>query len=112
VRGETADAELLLALAGPAARRFLDGEPHEDDYWLRVWGARGLLWAWDERALPEIRAALRDGAWRVREMALKAVAHHVVEGLAAEVAPLRADPNQRVRAAAERALVRLTSAPA
>jgi hypothetical protein len=42
VRGEPVDPDLLVALGGPAARKFLDGAAHDDTYWLRVWGARGL----------------------------------------------------------------------
>ena len=50
VRGEQVDPDLLVALGGPAARKFLDGDVHDDTYWLQVWGARGLLWVWDDAA--------------------------------------------------------------
>lgn len=68
-----------MALGGPGAAKFPDGEPHGDSYWLRVWGARGLLWAWDDLAGDAIDVALRDEAWRVREMALKVVARRSSE---------------------------------
>jgi HEAT repeats len=101
------DADLLVALAGPGARRF-HGHDRDDDYWLRVWGARGLLWAWEDSAASTIVAAAGDEHWRVREMAAKVVArHHVDEALDAMLA-LRDDPVPRVRAAAQRAVVALT----
>ena len=108
VEGEEAEADLLIALGGPGARKFLDGGAHADTYWLRVWGARGLLWAWDASATGAIRAALADDAWRVREMAAKVVARHLVDDAVDTVAGLVGDPVPRVRAAATRALVRLT----
>ena len=107
LRGGVVDAAVVAALAGPGAPRWLDPD-RDDRYWLRVWGARGLLWAWDDAALPEIRTALDDEAWRVREMALKVVARHGVEELLTDVVPLGDDPVPRVRRAAERALVVLS----
>jgi hypothetical protein len=112
VRGKQVDPDLLLALGGPAARKFLDGESHEDTYWLRVWGARGLLWVWDEAAAAEVVLALGDDAWRVREMGLKVIARQQLGDLVAEVSAARDDPIARVREAANRALTRLTAAGA
>jgi len=112
VRGEQTDPDLLVALGGPAARRFLQGSAHLDTYWLRVWGARGLLWAWDEAATPEVSIALRDEAWRVRETGLKVVARQQLGDFLTEVAAARHDPGERVRQAADRALARLTAAGA
>jgi hypothetical protein len=49
--GRSADDDLLLALAGPAALSVLDGhEGGRVGYWPRVWAARGLLHAWDDSA--------------------------------------------------------------
>jgi hypothetical protein len=113
VRGHEADAALVLALGGPPARRVLDAGPDSDlRYWLRVWGARGLLWAWDGSAADALQAALDDPAWRVREMAAKVVARHLVGDLLTAVADLRDDPVPRVRAAAGRAVAVLTRAGA
>jgi hypothetical protein len=106
----TTDAALLLALAGPAGQKFLDGEEHADTYWLRVWALRGLLWTWDERATSVVVAALRDGHWRVREMALKVVARHRVDDAFEAALRLREDDVARVRSAAERVVVRLAAA--
>lgn len=108
VRGQMVDPGLLEALAGPAAEKFLDGADHDDTYWLRVWGARGLLWAWDDGAAGEIRLALDDDAWRVREMALKVIARHRLGGLLPDVADAQNDAVPRVRQAAVRALTVLT----
>ncbi len=107
LKGHDVDAELVLALGGPPARWVVTGEPAGPPYWLRVWALRGLLWAWDDVALPSVKAALHDDAWRVREMALRVVARHRLEGAATTTADLQGDPNARVRAAAARALVRL-----
>jgi HEAT repeat protein len=109
VRGEQVDPDLLVALGGPAARKFLDGAVHDDTYWLRVWGARGLLWVWDDTAKADIILAIRDPAWRVREMGLKVVARHLMGDLVSEVAEARHDPVPRVRQAADRALTVLTA---
>jgi len=70
------DPELVVALGGPPARWTTTGESPGPAYWLRVWAARGLSYAWGEHALPTLVAALGDEAWRVREMATKVVARH------------------------------------
>jgi hypothetical protein len=41
------------------------------DYWVRTWGARGLLYVWDESAAPAVVSGLRDEHWRPAEMCLK-----------------------------------------
>ncbi|HEX3004887.1 MAG TPA: HEAT repeat domain-containing protein, partial [Angustibacter sp.] len=110
--GRPVDPRLLLALGGPGAAKFLDGGQHDDTYWLRVWAARGLLWAWRDEALPELLAATCDVAGRVREMAAKVVARHAVGEALDAVVALRDDPVPRVRRAAERAVVRLTASGA
>jgi hypothetical protein len=107
--GGDADAELILALGGPPARWVVTGEPPGPPYWLRVWATRGLLWAWDEVALESVAVALNDDAWRVREMALKVVARHRLEDTLLTVVDLQEDPAARVRAAASRALMRITA---
>lgn len=112
VHGEEVDPALLLALGGPGARKFLDGGPRADTYWLRVWGLRGLLWSWDDAALPAVVLGLADGSWRVREMALRVVARHRLGDALPAVTPLRADEVQRVRTAAARAVAVLTAAGA
>lgn len=107
--GGEVEPELLRALAGPAGEKFLDGAEHSDTYWLRVWALRGIGWAWDPSAAPSVSACLRDPHWRVREMALKVVARHLLDETMS-VARLRDDPVLRVRRAAERALDSLTKA--
>ncbi|WP_203717591.1 HEAT repeat domain-containing protein [Asanoa siamensis] len=110
------DVQLIVVLGGPAASWALDpseGGPGSSRwYWVRVWAARGLLWAWDPRATTAIVAALHDPAWRVRELAAKVVARHLVGDALAAVTVLRTDPVPRVRAAAHRAVVGLTAAGA
>jgi HEAT repeat protein len=111
LRGRSADAELIYALGGPPARWVFTGTEPGPDYWLRVWAARGLLWAWDDSALSCIMTALEDEAWRVREMALKVVARHRLQDGLATVGSMRNDPNKRVASAARRALVQLSNSP-
>lgn len=73
-------------------------------YWLRVWGARGLLYAWDDAAGATVVAGLHDEHWRVREMAAKVVRRREVGEAADAAARLVADGTPRVRTAAVRAL--------
>lgn len=107
--GRDADRELVVALGGPPARWARTHDASGPDYWLRVWAARGLLWAWDDTAAGALVLALADKHWRVREMALKVVARHRVDEALEQVASLQHDPVPRVRRAAGRALARLAS---
>jgi HEAT repeat protein len=109
LRGAT-DLHLLRSVAGAGADKYFDGAEHHDTYWFRVWALRGLLWSWAPAAAGPVCAALRDPAWRVREMAAKVVARHLVAEAGSTVAKLRTDPVPRVRQAAERAQIRLISA--
>ncbi|UYM05128.1 HEAT repeat domain-containing protein [Solicola gregarius] len=104
------DADLVRALAGPAAEGVLAGrEGGPNGYWPRVWAVRGLLHVYDAGATPSIVTATEDDAWRVREMAAKVVARHRVADAFDAMVVLRDDRVARVRRAAERALVELTA---
>ena len=55
---------------------FQEGSPttdpkHWKDYWVRTWGARGLLYVWDDSAAAAVVAGLDDEHWRPGEMCLK-----------------------------------------
>lgn len=91
--------------------RWLGGSEDWLPYWRRTWGARGLLYVWSPDGADVVAGALGDRHWRVREMGLKVVRARSLHGLTGTVARLREDPNARVRAAAERALVALTASP-
>lgn len=106
--GRPTDDALVAALGGPPAS--LGDARVPQPYWLRVWAARGLLWAWEAAALPALTRALNDENWRVREMAAKVVARHLLGEALPVVVELRKDPVPRVRSAASRAVVRLTEA--
>lgn len=109
-RHDEVDDHLVLVLGGDAARYILSGfEGGKSGYWPRVWGARGLLYAWDSVATGAIIGATMDEAWRVREMAGKVIARHHVRDASQAVSRLRADGVPRVRAAAERAVLALTA---
>lgn len=110
LQGDEADPKLILALGGRPARWAAGfDEPPGPAYWLRVWAARGLLWAWDDAASAVVVGALSDEAWRVREMALRVIIRHRLKGALDAVEALQNDPNARVRDAAERAIVKLTA---
>jgi hypothetical protein len=99
----------LIALAGPAAEAVLDGSRAAGRATAASVGARGLRYAWDDRAAAVIIQATADDAWRVREMSAKVIVrHHIGDALPA-VSLLRNDPVPRVRAAADRVVVRLTA---
>ena len=111
--GDTRDADLLLVLAGPAAEPVLAGRAGGlGGYWPRVWATRGLLYTWDDRAVPTVIDATADPSWRVREMALRVIRHRTVGEAVEEAARLQDDPVARVRQAASRALVAITGARA
>jgi hypothetical protein len=75
LRRQDVDDDLMIALGGPVARAVLDSGPKPAYlYWLRVWGARGLLHAYADQAEDAVIEALRDEHWRVREMAAKVIA--------------------------------------
>lgn len=112
LQGGDADLVRRSGLAGAGAEKYFDGAEHSDTYWFRVWAMRGLLWCWDATAAEVVRDATVDEAWRVREMAAKVVARHLVGEAFSAVAALRDDPVPRVRRAAERAVVSLTAAGA
>ncbi len=110
-RPEEVSDDLITVLGGEPARYILDGGAGgRNGYWPRVWAARGLLHAWDSAATAAITGATSDEAWRVREMAAKVIARHRVGDAFDAVAALRADPVERVRAAAARAVTLLTAA--
>jgi hypothetical protein len=110
--GEDVGPELIEPLAGPDQVRFLDA-PDDQRYWLRVWGARGLLWALGTPQAPAadtpwvvdaVVGALGDEHWRVREMAAKVVARYRLDAAQPAIVVLLADGTPRVRTAAARAL--------
>ena len=74
------------------------------DYWVRTWGARGLLHCWDDRATHAVVAALGDEHYRPAEMSLKVAARWDVAGAGPGAAALTAHVLPRVRANAVRTL--------
>ncbi|MBA3233163.1 MAG: hypothetical protein H0T17_04325, partial [Propionibacteriales bacterium] len=46
-------------------------DPSWHDYWVRTWGARGLLYVWAASATPVVVEHLADEHWRPAEMCLK-----------------------------------------
>lgn len=96
----------LRSLTGHAWRR---GDQVFDrdswpDYWVRTWGARGLLHVWDDSATAAVVAGLGDEHWRPAEMCLKVSARHDVAGAGDAASSLLDHDLPRVRAQALRAL--------
>src|ERR1700733_7882702 len=70
--GTNEGEEFLLWVGGQHAKGILDGAPAL--YWPEVWGARTLLYAWDEPAARVVKTSMHNQAWRVREMCCRVVA--------------------------------------
>jgi HEAT repeat protein len=114
--------EVCVDLLGGADRaayvpelRYLTGHPwaEEDpvrdgavwkDYWVRTWGARGLLHCWDDSATRPVVAGLADEHYRPAEMCLKVSTKHDVAGSGPGAALLTRHELPRVRANAVRTL--------
>ena len=74
------------------------------DYWVRTWGARGLLHCWDDRATAAVVAGLGDEHYRPAEMCLKVAAAYDVAGAGPGAAALTGHALPRVRGQAVRTL--------
>jgi hypothetical protein len=74
------------------------------DYWVRTWGARGLLHCWDDVATDAVVVGLGDEHYRPAEMCLKVAAAHDVAGAGPGAAALAGHDLPRVRAQAVRTL--------
>jgi hypothetical protein len=74
------------------------------DYWVRTWGARGLLYCWHDSATGPVVAGLADEHYRPAEMCLKVCAKHDVAGSGPGAAVLTRHELPRVRANAVRTL--------
>jgi hypothetical protein len=99
--GANEGEEFLLWVGGRHAQGILDGAPAL--YWPEVWGARALLYAWDDVAGPAVERGLANRAWRVREVCGKVVVARELP-YAEQVVPLLGDEVARVRAVAARAI--------
>lgn len=74
------------------------------DYWIRTWGARGLLYVWDDSATDAVITGLADEHWRPAEMCLRVTARHEVALAGDGAAALLHHSLPRVRMQALRAL--------
>jgi hypothetical protein len=73
-------------------------------YWVRVWAARVLLYAWRDDAVEALRAVADDPAWRVREHVARITAQRELGELVDQVIAMLDHELPRVRAAAVRAV--------
>jgi hypothetical protein len=99
--GYNVGEEFLLVAGGSHAQGLLDGAPPL--YWPEVWGARVLLYAWNDTAADAVLAGLQNRAWRVREMCCRVAAARHLDA-AEYLRELLTDETARVRAAAARAM--------
>lgn len=97
----------LLVVGGEHADGILKGAPSL--YWPELWGARALLYVWDEKAADAVLAGLANPAWRVREMCARVCTERVLGGQR-KLTRLTTDENPRVRAAGARALAAIAAA--
>lgn len=102
------DGPSLDLIGGPGAARLVASAetPGALDHWARVWAARALRYAWQDRADVHraVVAALGDPAWRVRETTASLVRVHEVGAAAGALRDRLDDDVPRVRVAAARAL--------
>jgi hypothetical protein len=104
--GDDSDAGLVVALGGPAGQELIDlGIPSNQSYWLRVWAAHGLFWAWEDQALPILTDAAGDERWRVRGWVAKIIGKHGLSAAAPLLDRLQDDSVPRVRTAAQKASI-------
>jgi hypothetical protein len=87
----------------PYFARLADTGAHPEE-WTRVWGARALLYVWDDAAAKPVLAGLDDEAWRVAEMCLKVAVKRDLPQAADGAASLAAHELPRVRGQAVRLL--------
>jgi hypothetical protein len=105
--GYNVGEEFLIVAGGSHAQGLLDGAPPL--YWPEVWGARVLLYAWNDTAVDAVLAGLQNQAWRVREMCCRVTAARQLPA-SEYLRELLTDDTARVRAAAARALGAVGSA--
>jgi len=105
--GYNVGEEFLLYVGGTHAKGILDGAPPL--YWPEVWGARALMYAWNDTARDAVLAGLTNQAWRVREMSAKVVAARSLP-FVKSVSALATDEVARVRAQAARTLGEIADA--
>ena len=105
--GYNVGEEFLLYVGGTHAKGILDGAPPL--YWPEVWGARALMYAWNDTARDAVLAGLGNQAWRVREMSAKVVAARSLP-FVKSVSDLATDEVARVRAQAARTLGEIADA--
>ncbi|MFP7760924.1 HEAT repeat domain-containing protein [Marisediminicola sp. LYQ85] len=99
--GANAGEDFLLYAGGKHAKGVLEGAPAL--YWPEVWGARALLYVWNDTAVDAVIAGLTNEAWRVREMCARVAAERGVEA-PDHLRALLTDDVARVRAVAAEAL--------
>jgi hypothetical protein len=96
-------ADTLRWLGGTAPQTLLPNSSWKP-YWVRVWGARGLLYVWHDSCVVAVVQGLGDEHWRVAEMCLKVCAQREIGAGGPGVAALADSELPRVRSAVARAL--------
>ncbi|MEJ7629243.1 MAG: HEAT repeat domain-containing protein [Nocardioidaceae bacterium] len=79
-------------------------DPSWYDYWVRTWGARGLLYVWADSAASTVVQGLGDEHWRPAEMCLKVSSLRELAEAGVPAVSLTEHELPRVRANAVRTL--------
>lgn len=101
LRAKNAGKDFLLYAGGRHALGILEGAPAL--YWPELWGARTLLYVWNDSAAPYVVVGLTNQAWRIREMCARVVMLRELQ-VAPKLVRLTTDEVPRVRSAALTAL--------
>jgi HEAT repeat protein len=101
LRAKNAGKDFLLYAGGRHALGILEGAPAL--YWPELWGARTLLYVWNDSAAPYVVVGLTNQAWRIREMCARVVQLRELQ-VAPKLVRLTTDEVPRVRSAALTAL--------
>jgi HEAT repeat protein len=101
LRAKNAGKDFLLYAGGRHALGILEGAPAL--YWPELWGARTLLYVWNDSAAPYVVVGLTNQAWRILEMCARVVTLRELQ-VAPKLVRLTTDEVPRVRSAALTAL--------
>jgi hypothetical protein len=101
--GHLPELAYLTGLPFEAGSATLDPDRWRD-YWVRTWGARGLLYVWTDDAAPGVVAGLGDEHWRPAEMCLKVATRRELGEAGPAAVGFLAHALPRVRAQALRTL--------
>ena len=102
VAHDPAQVRDTLELIGAAEKMF--GHRPWKPYWVRSWGARGLLYVWSDDCTSAVVQGLSDEHWRPAEMCVKVSARREIGEAGPGIAALAGHDLPRMRQTVARAL--------